>query len=806
MAFRLIAVVAFAAAVAPDASAMPRILVGEPDTVFIESRTVREWRFPAVSEDDGRITLSLMHRIDYPRAAGWCRALQIEVNGEPVVAAGTRTRMRLLNKPYSMRHKHHGEYSADNKSDKWYSMYLPDFHAADEFFVPATEEASRLVLDITDKTRTDGENVVTIRCFVPGSLYVGDKAQGRRRAMAIGEFAVRAEPGVGHLPRTAFRVERPALKPLPKASFDIGGDESRIVVATGGAESPVVSSFSVPGGGTVQMGKQKTLDTAFYSVSRRIVREEDRIDVFDTFTSKTNALIGVRIRHEMPIGSFDPVYVAGDPSPSATEFEGGRNPSVYAVDAVGRFGIALIAQDDVFRVQCKQYCKDGFAGIRTDGLALVPGKPRTVEWSIYPTATADYYEFVNAVRRDWGVNFRIDGGFTFGFAEYGNGSPEGLRRRRRNEGLAWQSMPAHFWRHVDSDSKYRDYVGNIWGMGRNSPFVRTKNGRGEVVLEDPKVMDEFEDRCIRRCREINPGLKAFFYIHNQISVGSDDGKYEEYALYNRSGKRMYYGGDTCRGQNNLFVPTLDNAFGRDFLKLVDWVLDRFDLDGIYQDECNHCNSRFYGGTNMWDGATVELDDLGNVKRKLSYVPLLKLPVTLKTFDKIINERKKLMVANFSPETRSERQFHFPRFEETFLARWIALSHLYTPIQLGDMLTYSSTARDMAADQRIALKRGALYYHYAGNTGCPSLTSKMYPFTPIELHSGWLVGEERILTCVSGEFGWRGERPDVDVFVFNELGREVTGYPFETKETRQGRAFVLELKPDYCAAIVKKSAR
>ena len=28
---------------------------------------------------------------------------------------------------------------------------------------------------------------------------------------------------------------------------------------------------------------------------------------------------------------------------------------------------------------------------------------------------------------------------------------------------------------------------------------------------------------------------------------------------------------------------------------------------------------------------------------------------------------------------------------------------------------------------------------------------MFPFTPIEIHSKWLVGKERILTCVSGDF-------------------------------------------------------
>ena len=93
--------------------------------------------------------------------------------------------------------------------------------------------------------------------------------------------------------------------------------------------------------------------------------------------------------------------------------------------------------------------------------------------------------------------------------------------------------------------------------------------------------------------------------------------------------------------------------------------------------------------------------------------------------------------------------------------------------------------------------------YLGHTGCPSLTSKMFPFTPIELHGGWFVGKERILTAVSGEFGWRGERPEVDVFVFDELGREVKDYPYAGRDSNVGRIFTLELKPGHCAALVKR---
>ena len=50
---------------------------------------------------------------------------------------------------------------------------------------------------------------------------------------------------------------------------------------------------------------------------------------------------------------------------------------------------------------------------------------------------------------------------------------------------------------------------------------------------------------------------------------------------------------------------------------------------------------------------------------------------------------------------------------------------------------------------------------------------------------------------------RGEKPDVTVYVYDQLGRLVPDYPCETVDGEDGRVFKLELKPDHCAAIVRK---
>lgn len=775
------------------------VLLEEPGETFIESRNSREWTFPAADPANGRVVVEFCNRIDYPRAAGWCPCWQIDVNGHLLTASATRSETRLLNRPFAIENRWHGPYRADTRSDKWYALYEPEIGAAGGGFRAYAAEADRFLIDISDVVRSDGPNTLKFNSSgLSPTFYTANKVTGHRPAVVFSGLCVRQEEGVAtRLPRLVETGEkRAAFAPPPATEFSAAPGDA-LAVEVNGEKFAVASRFSTPGGGEVEM-RGTRMETAFWSVSRRVEKTDTHLAVFDTFVSKTNALIGVKIRHEVPIAGFDPVYVAGDPSPSAEEFAGGRNPSVFAARSGRGVSVALLAEDDVFRVQNVQYCKDGFFGIRTDGLALKPGEPRTVEWSVYPVASEDYYDFVNAVRRDWDVNFPIFGSFNLSMNCYRVWTPETADASSRAMGLGCNTFGCHFWNHLGGD--FARYADNIWGMGKNAPLVRVRLRDGGSTLEDPEKMNRFERECIAKCRKWTPYVKVFTYLHDQISVDAGDEKYEDARMVNAKGRPMNYNnGPTSK----VFVPTKDNLFGRDFMKLADWYIDSFDVDGIYLDEINHCNSRTYHGTNYWDGATVELDADGNVKSKPSFVCLLKLDFTLGLFDHVLNRRGKMMIGNFSPETRSERRFRFPRFEETYSHRWIALSHLYTPVQLGDMLTFKNNPHDMAADQRTALMRGALYYHYLGHTGCPSLSSKMFPFTPVELHSGWLVGKERILTAVSGEFGWRGERPEVDVFVFDESGREVKDYPFSGRDSDSGRIFALELKPGHCAAIVKR---
>jgi len=79
-----------------------------------------------------------------------------------------------------------------------------------------------------------------------------------------------------------------------------------------------------------------------------------------------------------------------------------------------------------------------------------------------------------------------------------------------------------------------------------------------------------------------------------------------------------------------------------------------------------------------------------------------------------------------------------------------------------------------------LRYGVLYCHYYTDIPLPDkpggggygVLNHMFPFTAVELHEGWVVGKERIITCVSGTFHWPHEaRPVCTRF-------DITGMPKE----------------------------
>jgi hypothetical protein len=90
-----------------------------------------------------------------------------------------------------------------------------------------------------------------------------------------------------------------------------------------------------------------------------------------------------------------------------------------------------------------------------------------------------------------------------------------------------------------------------------------------------------------------------------------------------------------------------------------------------------------------------------------------------------------------------------------------------------------------------------------------ISAYVFPFTPIELHHGYLLGKERIITIHSGSYGWPGTPTVPVVHHFNTDGKR-TGQQFPTTvtdngartqvELSEGEAVVLERLPLHVQAV------
>jgi hypothetical protein len=160
------------------------------------------------------------------------------------------------------------------------------------------------------------------------------------------------------------------------------------------------------------------------------------------------------------------------------------------------------------------------------------------------------------------------------------------------------------------------------------------------------------------------------------------------------------------------------------------------------------------------------------------------------------------VANGQPHTRTIGRLQTQRFVETGSIANCSRAVLYSPIALGDHLT-ERTEEDAYRWMLKALNYGCLYNWYSDRIlpTRPTLASYMFPITPMELHEGAIIGRERILTRVSGLYGW-GDASKHTVHVFNDQGIEQPEFNAPRVE-RDGSSYTeLRLPEDWSAAILR----
>ncbi len=712
---------------------------------------------PAVPEGKQAV-LFLKARLDTERVAGHTPALRLELNGEPLPGD------LLLDKPLRVQARNGALYSM-YAGERLTTYYAPDFEKADHdlhYGLLEGVKACEFQLNVTGLIR-EGENILSVENSaspnVERTLVAGDAALAFRTPPPPPK--PKAGPPTGPLDTYAPRAAH-------ETAFDFEElDGARIEVTINNETFAVESRFSCPEPAWV------TGSCDYFRHSRSVKRLPEGIEVTDTFTNLSGANLALMHRHEATVAGVEGVWLAGLPQPGLTgKSASSQNPTTFG--ATKRIGIGLLPREDVFRVHVANYGMDGILGLADNNLVLPPGKEYSATWLIVPTDAPDYWRFINAARRMINANFTIDGGFAF-------------------------------LRAGDITAKWSDELLTNFLKFKSPKYICSGIGHLKVSGEPchgtafQQVPHDSYREAFARFRGLYPDADYLVYFHCFLDVTTDGPeRFPDARTLGTDGKQADYGRPNLR----LFIPTATNSYGTAVAKNVDIILDDIGADGVYWDEHNYSRAGYHFGE-PWDGISGDIDP------KTMDIARLKSSVTLLSeswrvaMAKYILSRGPL-IGNGAPFTQAMVDLHFPCFVETGSITNRTRNHLYSPIALGDHLTERSELhayRNMLA----ALDYGCVYHWYNDVLVIPThhhLTRYMYPFTPLELHKGYVIGEERILTNRSGLFGW-GDDANHEVHVFNDEGSEVDDFEAPLR-TEEGKTYTeLRIAEDWSAAIIRK---
>lgn len=750
------AVLAASDGVAPEIAR--RILVF--DTLRLERGEKQSFVFDAPRIPEGKDAfLTLQARLHTAKVAGHTPALHLTLNGQPISFD------RLQNKPLRIKARD-GRVFTMAAGDRFSTFYTPDFAKVDldpQYGLLGGVKACRFDLRVTDLLE-EGENELLVSHKAADS--VDNPLVAADAAIAFRTPPPPPKPKAGPPTGALDRVEPRALLKTDYAARDRSG--GKIEITVGGETFLVESRFSSP------EPAWERGSCRFFKHERRIERNAEAILVHDTFTNLTDEPLALMQRHYVHLGeAMKRAWAAGlEQAGLSGKTAVPANPTTYA--ATEAHGIGFAALSDVFRVHVTNYIVDGDMGVADNNLVLPPGAEYTAEWAIVPTDTPDYWAFINAARRIVGANFRIDGAFAFFRADH---HTESWSDTQVTEFIRFKDA-----RYVCSSITYPRYNGHYT---HGTAFQRVSHDNYRQAIE--------------RRRKLVPEAQYLVYFHCFLDV-TEDGpeRFADARTLGPDGTQATYGKDYDR----LYCPTESNSYGPAIEKNVDIILDEIGADGVYWDEHEYSRLAYHYG-DPWDGFSGDIDPKSmTVKRLKSSVTLLSESWRVALAKRI--QSRGPLIGNGAPFTRAMAALQFPCFIETGSITNCTRGHLYSPIALGDHLTERSE-EDAYAVMLGALEYGCVYHWYNDLLVIPThhhLTRYMYPITPKELHQGYIIGEERIITKKSGLFGW-GDTSTHEVHVFDDTAREVMDF-HAPLVTLDGKTYTeLRIGEDWSAAIIRK---
>jgi len=564
------------------------------------------------------------------------------------------------------------------------------------------------------------------------------------------------------------------------------------------------------------VGKRKAViraSSGSYALERSLVIEGERICVTDTLKSLAPDDVGVLVRNAIrPSGAPEQVLLGGVPTTHAGNIP--ENPTVFIMCPKGSIGCA--AEDTLSRVQFEGFSSGGEAGWSLDHLALRPAVSWTFRWTIYPLAPGrDYFDFINCVRRDWVSNYAIDGPFDFGPPPEICEDPVRLKAYLSRKRLKI-AAPGHWLDYDNFDSS----KGRL--ETRAEYKERMQRVRSALKAADPeiRVVGNMEGPLVsvsvplsRRLWDILPQEERGQYYpklftESQIALmGEMPILQKDSLVYGPEGRpyyELYYRGlkDNRTPLVAILVyPAPGNGQMAFWMDQARFLMEEVGLDGIYLDGGGPVSGARYG-YDKWDGVTVDMDPATGriIRRYTDYMRIIGDAPCRDLFDYVLS-RGGTLVANGHHYTEELQRYAIARILETGGAYdpleigegekppfvgGMCKGHLDSPValgihppNLGDKGT-ANYARAVMKSVITHLRHGLLYYYYNAEipetgpgSGEYGPINHMFPITPVELHEGWIVGKERVISARSIDVLWRKNAHPV-VHVFDVFGRPLPG--------------------------------
>ncbi len=767
-----------AAVILSFSSSLPAALTPEWDAARVEA-LASEARLPAGGEEswalgtlpkDRRVALRITARRHSPAMGGYGHYVRYFFDGKPLNAAVDRYQTRLLNKAAFFTRPDRSTVFWNQGDGVWHTFFSPDFKTdTSRYGVKAEQEPYTIVLEVTDLLNEGGDHRFSARNLV-------SPAGGKEIPVFVSVEAL-----VGpERSKDEGRVSRPALQGKPSLTMGEGGGFELVF---GSHRFPVESRYSFPNGDfhylraassgegerqwkpvVEQKGAGQwtiTANAAEYRLERTITLHEHRVSVEETLTNLGSEPLAIRQAHYLKAGRerFPSCRIGGPESEAIGELYSPTNPTLFF--PLEKSALGLVIEDDVQRNQSLLYydTNEQQAGFSNDLFAL-PGKAAyTSQWSIYFQPSDDYFDFINTVRRDWGANITLKAPVYF--ASYR------ALAAMEEEALA-KLLALH-------SPEYLVF----WELRTHEPSPQwdnkliVANGPG---IHDPVIEGEMAllREAIAKVRNVAPRTKISLYTHCFFisPQRAEDERYQDSWILNSDGtrKQSVYR-DPQRLDFQTVYPTLENSYGKDYLKLVDFYLNDLGLDWLYWDESNgpgvthsdisasNQQSRWatYG---IWDGHSADIHRRKKtIETPFALLPLITRPIYAEIM-KRVEAKGGFILFNSAATTR--QRLAMPSFSESqdTLTRAYE-THLNTPLAYG----YGNpTMEDLRARLGLGLLYARTFLDYPSE-----VVAKCYPFTSEELHAGWLKGKERIITMLDGEYGWGEAGATALLYLFDQTG-------------------------------------